>query len=472
MSRIDSDILRRIKISYERGVPLTDIASTYNISRQSVSKFARKYAWMKHTSKTFSSHVKFEKDFRKELQRDDREDQKLIESHFLEWQLVRNYLQTAIDFKDKDKADLARHYAETLSIIQASERFLRSYRTKGRLKGTRLRHSINVDRSKFQNNPSDFSLPGLDDLPRISVKELFDAYQSQTKHLARSTISHWQKAINDLIAFLGLNEANLIDRDMAIRWKDNLLARGKSIKTIESGYIGAVRACYNFGISNKLVNHNPFTRIKLPKKVIIRNRSKGFTQEEARKILLSALNLKRGNEKSHVYNLRKWGPWLCAFTGARIGEISQLRKCDIKRYDDIWCIHLTPSAGSIKTKLDRIVPLHAQIIKLGFLKFVQSQPEGCLFSYDGKQEGERYRSKLLTVWVRSLGIDDKDLLPNHAWRHRFKSLCRQYGIPTEYQNAITGHANDRSVANSYGEFPITALYREISKLPKISISRR
>jgi integrase len=470
MSKIDSHLIQKIKTSYERGVPLIDIATTFNISRQLVSKFARKYAWMKSTSKKFSSHIKVESDFRRQFEQDDREDQKTIESHFSEWQIVRKILQYAIDHKDEDKAILAQKYAETLALIQSSELHLRSYRTRGRLKPSRIHLPNSVNNTIQQIKKHPLSLITSNGIQRISIGELFNRYKDYSNHLAPSTIAHWQKAINDLISFLGHSEANLVDREIVIRWKDNLLAQGKAVKTIESAYLGAARACFNFGKENGLVADNPFSRIKLPKNVSIRRRPKGFTQDEARKILIAAWKLKRGSEKSHVFHLRKWGPWLCAYTGARIGEICQLRKEDIKYHDNIWCIHITPAAGSVKTKTDRIVPIHPQLINLGFLKFVNSQPDGCLFSHDLDPKGGRFRSKILTVWVRSLGIDDKDIFPNHAWRHRFKSLCRQYGIAIEYQNAITGHANDRSVSNSYGEFPISALYRELIKFPKIKLS--
>ena len=38
-------------------------------------------------------------------------------------------------------------------------------------------------------------------------------------------------------------------------------------------------------------------------------------------------------------------------------------------------------------------------------------------------------------------------------------------------DAITGHGN-RSAADSYGEFPVEALFREISKIPKVELQKR
>jgi integrase len=43
-------------------------------------------------------------------------------------------------------------------------------------------------------------------------------------------------------------------------------------------------------------------------------------------------------------------------------------------------------------------------------------------------------------WVRSLGINDPELSPNHAWRHTFKARAERFGISEKYSDAITGHA--------------------------------
>jgi len=39
---------------------------------------------------------------------------------------------------------------------------------------------------------------------------------------------------------------------------------------------------------------------------------------------------------------RRWVPWLSAYTGARVGEITQLRKQDVIKRDGIHAIHITP----------------------------------------------------------------------------------------------------------------------------------
>jgi integrase len=57
-----------------------------------------------------------------------------------------------------------------------------------------------------------------------------------------------------------------------------------------------------------------------------RLRSKGFSDRERKAILAAALAHKPGKEHPRTGAAKAWVPWLCAFTGARVGEIGQLRK--------------------------------------------------------------------------------------------------------------------------------------------------
>jgi integrase len=84
----------------------------------------------------------------------------------------------------------------------------------------------------------------------------------------------------------------------------------------------------------------------------------------------------------------------------------------------------------------------------------------------GKRGGNG--TKMIGRFVRQLGLKDVRLSPSHSWRHRIKTLGRKHGLAQDILNAITGHATE-SVAASYGEFPIEALYREISKIPTLEL---
>ncbi len=131
-----------------------------------------------------------------------------------------------------------------------------------------------------------------------------------------------------------------------------------------------------------------------------------------------------------------------------------------------------PEARSLKTiSSERIVPLHPAVVEAGFVQFARSIGQGPLFpslkpNVFGSRGGNA--TKVIGRWVRGLGVDDERISPSHSCRHRFKTLARQHSLAVDVNNAITGHAS-KTVADNYGEFPIEALYREISKIPPLKV---
>ena len=71
-------------------------------------------------------------------------------------------------------------------------------------------------------------------------------------------------------------------------------------------------------------------------------------------------------------------------------------------------------------------------------------------------------------FVRDLGLKDLRLSPSHSWRHRIKTLGRKYGLAPDLMNAITGHQPE-TVGDSYGHYPVDALFRELRKIPVLKL---
>ena len=132
-------------------------------------------------------------------------------------------------------------------------------------------------------------------------------------------------------------------------------------------------------------------------------------------------------------------PWLCAFTGARVGELAQLRKEDVWQEGELTVIRITPEAGTVKTNEAREVPLHAQLVELGFSDFVKSCGAGHLFL--NVKPGGATRGRLRSVKNRSAEfsrgiVSDPNVAPNHGWRHRFKTVGMEVGIAPRILDAI------------------------------------
>lgn len=70
---------------------------------------------------------------------------------------------------------------------------------------------------------------------------------------------------------------------------------------------------------------------------------------------------------------RYWIPLVGLYSGMRQGEICQLYVDDIQQYDDIWCFNVNDSGDKRVKNLasKRIVPVHPNLIKIGFLDYVE-----------------------------------------------------------------------------------------------------
>lgn len=128
-----------------------------------------------------------------------------------------------------------------------------------------------------------------------------------------------------------------------------------------------------------------------------------------------------------------------------MNEITQARARDVGKSEGYWCITITPEAGTQKTCTKREVPLHEHLIEQGFVEFVGTkegdEPLFALRSTPGKTAPSELVGAHLAKWVRSLGVSDEDVAPNHGWRHRFKTEARGHFTKVEFVDAIQGHVD-------------------------------
>jgi integrase len=299
----------------------------------------------------------------------------------------------------------------------------------------------------------------------------------EREHLAngksRKTAADFRQKIGSLREFVGHDDADRVTPEDVIAWSDKLrFENGLSARTVSSKYLVAVKTVFGLACQRKAMRSNPAKdfSIKVPK--ALRTRSKGFTDTEASAILSAALAdpSSFGKKSAHLRMAIRWAPWICAHTGARVGEITQLRREDFLSEHGVLCIRITPEAGSVKTGNFRLVPLHPCLVEQGFPEFVQSRPEGPLFFQSKGEHDPKIRAgnmaKKVGEWVREeVGIRDLKVQPNYGWRHRFKTLARDAGIPPEYIDAIQGHEDGRA-STGYGETTVKALRREIERFPR------
>jgi integrase len=164
-----------------------------------------------------------------------------------------------------------------------------------------------------------------------------------------------------------------------------------------------------------------------------------------------------------------WLPLLALFTGARLGELSGLRASDVVHDTSVGtvCIYITADtrAGKrLKTKQSaRAVPIHAQLIELGFLKFVAAEAKAhgeraWLFPQVAPgTTGARAYSKWFGRYIGAQGVTDTAKV-FHSFRHNFTDALRIADVADGVSRALVGHTQG-GVHGRYGAKDMAARYR-------------
>jgi integrase len=303
---------------------------------------------------------------------------------------------------------------------------------------------------------------------------LFAAWQA-ARQPAASTIDRWRAVFEDLEAHFTGPKAQRLTEDTARAWAKSKFTKKRSAQTVRDTWVSAAHTVYEWAKSERLIPKNPFADVSVTVPRKTRNReSKTFTANEAQTILRAAVAV---DEKASAFAAAKrWVPWLCAYSGARVGEMTQLRGQDIEQRGDVWVMRITPEAGTTKNREARTVPLHEHLIEQGFLDYVQRRGRGPLFyepdaksapvdPLKPKRPRPLWTRSELANWVRSLGITDPEVSPNHAWRHSFKRIAQRSGIDPRVHDVITGHAS-KTAAEDYGKAEVEDMAEALKKFPR------
>ena len=341
-------------------------------------------------------------------------------------------------------------------------------------------HQLARAEGRYEPDPEEARLPATSKAPvrpRAASPTVSALFQKWTEHPeqranAPSTISRYGSVFKAFAKFAGRKRASEIEWEEVARYLDELMHRDVAPRTVRDVHLASLNSVFGWAVSKRIVSANPAAGHKIKARRPVSARPKEFSDEEAQAILKAALATPASNSDPTRSAALRWVPFLMAYTGCRVQEATQLRKEDVRRHPDGFLyVRFTPDAGTIKTGKSRDVPLHARLEALGFWQFVQACVDGPMF-YDVKKRRRQNaptaqaesRAGDISEWVRKdVGVTDKRIWPNHAWRHRFKTAARNAGIDPQYIDAITGHANGSEGAR-YGSFPLAALHREVAKL--------
>jgi integrase len=311
--------------------------------------------------------------------------------------------------------------------------------------------------------------------PKSKFKALWDDF-TEARKISASTRKKWEPYFAQLIRRVGNDDMSRVTEQHLLDWRDALLATKISPVTVRYGYIASARAFFGWCKRMKKLPSNPAAEVFVEVSEKHETEMRGFDNDEAATILSAALAPMNEAMTEENAAARRWVPWLCAYTGARVNEITQLRACDVLDVQGIPCIKITPEAGTVKTSRKRTVPLHPHLLEMEFDEWAhRKKGRTPLFYSEARQrkpdrKNPTYTSvgNKLADWVRKLGIKDPTVAPNHGWRHRFKTVARKVKMDPEVRDAIQGHA-PRTEGEDYGEVPPDVMLPEILKYPKYQV---
>ena len=157
-----------------------------------------------------------------------------------------------------------------------------------------------------------------------------------------------------------------------------------------------------------------------------------------------------------------WLPLLGLFTGARLGELAPLTVGDVVTDEAtgiafIKIIEDEARGRRLKTVSSRrVVPVHKELAKIGFLKFVEQRRALAgdhsaffpLLTQGPKGGYGEVWSKWFGRHIRAIGVSDKASV-FHSFRHGFKDALRAAGVSEDLNDALTGHSGG-GVGRRYG----------------------
>jgi integrase len=152
-----------------------------------------------------------------------------------------------------------------------------------------------------------------------------------------------------------------------------------------------------------------------------------------------------------------WVALIALYTGARLEEIAQLTTADVREESangaTVWCVDIH-NGGENKLKSSaRLIPVHSELVRLGFLDYVAALPKGPLFpglkrraskgNKVGARVGELFRKKLVALKLKRKG------LCFHSFRHTVAGALDAAAVPQSDAARVLGHA---VAGMSYGTY--------------------
>jgi len=150
-------------------------------------------------------------------------------------------------------------------------------------------------------------------------------------------------------------------------------------KTINDQYLTSLKVALNHGVREFDLPLNVAAGIRDERDAPAPTGSKGYSAEQAATILQATF---RGSSRNLSISYQRaifWVPWICAYTGLRVTEVTQFQGRNLREDNGTPYLLITPEDGSTKGKNAWTTGIHEHLIELGLLDMFRSIGDGPAF---------------------------------------------------------------------------------------------
>lgn len=238
-----------------------------------------------------------------------------------------------------------------------------------------------------------------------------------------------------------------------------------NLKTVNDKYLSNLKTFFDWARRNKKLSKSPADEVRAeePKGVAAIDEREPFSPADLRNIFNrpAFTGCQSPSRRDHVgdchlRNHHYWTPLLGLLTGCRMNEIGQLTVDDVEEVNGIPHLRITNAEDDKRIKTaagKRWIPIHGELVRLGFLRYVASIGSGRLFPEWGLGNDGYYSSVFSKAFGRFLeksGLKT-DRKVFHSFRHTFADALDE-GMEVRprdyYMGHQTGHVRER-----YGSRP-------------------
>lgn len=308
---------------------------------------------------------------------------------------------------------------------------------------------------------------------------------SPVQRIDKKTLREWKALLmrfpvkaTESKAFAGMTTVQMVKHNEEI---------GKPVLTPRTvnRYLSNLGAFCNWLVNHGYLDQNPLYGMLLAKEKKISTYP--FTSVQLNKLFQSPLFTgchsanewrfisRQGDVK--IRDHRYWVPLIMLYSGARPAEIAQLSIDDVRQEHGHWIMHITTEGDGDKTvKTDgsmRVVPIHKELIKLGFLDYhagMKKAGQSRLFPLaERNSRGQMIAdfSREFSRYLIRIGIKIGRGLSLYSFRHGAADALRRAGYLDEQFGFILGHTS-ATMTGRYGIMPQGMLEQRVELVNAIA----